>query len=223
MISIIIPVYNEEKTIKLLLDSLSYNHKFEIIVVDGSSTDETLKIASAYSVKIIKSIKNRARQLNEGARLAKGDKFLFLHADCRLEQGSLEDIECALNNGFIGGCLSQKIESGKIIYRFIEGSGNIRARLSRVFYGDQGIFVRRDAFFKIGGFDDVELFDDLIFSKNLKQIGKTCQLKKRIYSSARRWERQGIVKATLINWLLSLGFLLGLPPDRLSRIYKDIR
>ena len=127
MISIIIPVYNEENTIKGCLENIPFSNEIEVIVVDGESFDKTIEIASQYPVRVIKSIKNRAIQLNEGARQAKADKFLFLYADCRLENGSLDTIEANLRNDYIGGCLSQRIDSRKMVYRFIEASGNIRA------------------------------------------------------------------------------------------------
>jgi len=223
MISIIIPVYNEESTIRETLGNLLYNNDVEVIVVDGESNNRTLEFAKQYPVRVIKSVKNRAAQLNEGARIVKGDKFLFLHTDCRLDSGCLEKIESCLTDSFAGGCFTQKIDSKKFIYRFIETSENIRAKVSRVFYGDQAIFVRRDAFFKIGGFDKIDLFEDVIFSQKLKKLGKTCVLKKKVYASARRWERQGVIKTTLINWLISLGFFIGISPDVLKKIYTDIR
>lgn len=223
IISIIIPVYNEECIINTTLASLPYSDNIEIIVVDGQSEDRTVEFAKQYPVKVIQCFKNRAIQMNEGARIAKGDIFLFLHSDCLLEDDGLEEISHTLSNGYIGGCLSQRINSNKSIYRFIEASGNIRARLFRVFYGDQAIFVRRDIFFKIGGFDNVSIFEDVLFSKKMKKEGKTKILNKKIFISPRRWEKNGPIKTTFINWILTLGFLLNMPFDSLKRIYRDIR
>lgn len=223
MISIIVPVYNEEKTIKQLLDSFSYNNGCEVIVVDGKSKDRTLELAGQYPVRTAVSKRNRALQMNEGARKARGDILLFLHADCFLEAGALDEIKRHLDNGDIGGCLSQRIDSKRIIYRSIEASGNIRARLSKVFYGDQAIFVKRDVFLRMGGFSNVWIFEDIIFSKKLRKEGRVCVIDKKIYSSPRRWENNGILKATFINWIMTIGLLLGISPSVLKRLYGDVR
>lgn len=223
MISVIVPVYNEEKIIKQFLGSFSYNHSFEMIVVDGNSCDRTKELAQGFAVKVVECIKNRALQMNRGAQTAQGDVFLFLHCDCLPEEGSLEVIEDYLRDGYSGGCFSQRIRSPGLIYRFIEGSGNLRARLSKIFYGDQAIFVRKDIFLKAGGFDNVPLFEDILFSKKIAREGKTCVLSKKVFVSPRRWMKKGIIKATIIFSVLTLGFYLGIPYNRLKRLYPDIR
>jgi|SRR3989338_7540235 len=223
MISIIIPVYNEENIIQETLAALPYKDNLEVIVVDGGSLDRTVEIAKGYPVKVILGPKNRALQMNMGAEAAKGEAFLFLHADCALEAGSLGEIQGYLGNGCVGGCLRQRINSGKLIYRAIEASGNIRARLSKVFYGDQAIFVRRDVFFKVGGFDNIPIFEDIFFSKKLKKAGQTKVLDKKVFVSPRRWEKNGIIKTTFIYWLLTIGLRLNFSIDTLKRIYYDVR
>src|SRR3989338_4241814 len=223
MISVIVPVYNEEKIIRQLLNSFSYNYSLEVIVVDGGSSDKTVEFTKQYPVRLIQCIRNRAVQMNEGEKISRGNILLFLHADCLIENGALREIVCCIDNSYIGGCLLQRIDSPKLIYRFIESSGNIRARLFKIFYGDQAIFVRRDIFLKIGGFDNVTLFEDALFSKKLKKEGSLRVLDNNIFVSPRRWEKNGIIKTTFINWLLTLGFMLGIPLDILKRIYIDVR
>jgi len=223
VISVIIPAYNEEKDISKTIESLAGINDLEVIIADGGSCDQTLNIVRSYSVKLICTSKGRASQCNEGVKVSEGEILLFLHADCVLAKDSIEAIKECVDKGFIGGCLKQKIQRDKIIYRLIEKSGNIRARIFRIFYGDQAIFVRRDIFSKIGGFDKVDLFEDVLFSKKLKKHGKTCFLNKEVYTSARRWRNQGIIKATLINWIVTIGFLFGVSPRVLKKVYSDIR
>lgn len=223
MISIIIPVYNEEIAIKKVLETLTYAEDLEVIVVDGGSSDRTAEFANQYPVKVIECEKNRAVQMNEGAKQSRGEILLFLHADCLAENGSLKEIAQALNNGYIGGCLSQKIDSSRLIYRFIEKSGNMRARLFRIFYGDQAIFVHRDVFFKLGGFDAVPLFEDILFSRKMRKEGKAVILPKAVYASSRRWEKRGIIKTTFIYWLLTLGLHFNIPFSKLKSMYDEVR
>ncbi len=223
MISVIIPVYNEEKVIRETLANLPYNDGLEVIVVDGGSIDRTLEFAGQFQVKIITSQKGRALQMNAAAKSAQGDAFIFLHGDCILEKEGVAAVKEALAKGYDGGCLTQRIRSPGVIFRWIEASGNIRARLFKIFYGDQAIFVRRDVFLRAGGFDEVRLFDDVIFSRKLKRMAKVCVLDKRVYTSARRWQKEGVVKATVIHMLLTLGLSLGIHPNILKKIYPDIR
>ncbi len=223
MISIIVPVYNEEKSLGEFLQRLPYQDGIETIIADGQSLDATASLARKYPVKIIQTIKNRASQMNAGARIAQGDVFIFLHADCFLGEGSLAAINDCLKKGYIGGCLSQRINSDKIIYRLIEASGNVRARLTKIFYGDQAIFARRDIFLKLGGFDEVLLFEDILFSRKMERQGRVKILSKKVFASSRRWDEGGVAKSTLIYWLLTLGFLLRIPFSRLKMMYNDIR
>tara|TARA_B100000315_G_C14524409_1_gene563114 strand:- start:424 stop:1095 length:672 start_codon:yes stop_codon:yes gene_type:complete len=223
MISVIIPVYNEEKTIAQLLDGLCSCKDLEAIVVDGQSSDKTQKVIEQYQVKALSSEKMRAKQCNVGANQAKGDIFVFLHADCLPDRESFKEIRASIDKGFIGGCLRQSIEDDRKVYRFIEASGNLRAKIFKIFYGDQAIFVKRDFFFKIGGFDEVEIFEDVLFSKKLKREGKTSLLNKKVYTLPRRWINQGLIKVTFINWFLTLGLFLGFSPKTLKKLYLDIR
>ena len=223
MVSVIIPVYNEESTIRKALSALTYKDCLEVIVVDGESQDRTREFARTFPARVVGCTKNRALQMNKGAQLATRDALVFLHADCRLEEGSLRAISDCLEDGCVGGCLTQRIDSNKFIYRLIGYLGNIRARMSKIFYGDQAIFVRRDIFFKLGGFDNLPLFEDILFSKKLMREGQTRILDKRVFSSPRRWQKNGIVITTIIFWFLTLGLSLGISFDRLKRLYQDIR
>jgi rSAM/selenodomain-associated transferase 2 len=224
MISVIVSIYNEGKILSARsrgFDELS--RCAELIFVDGESTDNSADIATRYG-KVIKSEKGRARQMNDGARQAAGDIFFFLHADSSISSVTIDKIEKEVRqNGAVGGCLTQRIENERSVFRFIEWQGNNRARRTKVFYGDQGIFVRKDVFDRIGGFPDVPIFEDVLFTQKLRHEGRTTVLPDKITVSARRWEKRGIIRTTLMYNLIIVLFKLGYPPEKIKRLYEDLR
>lgn len=224
MISVIIPVYNEAKILEMnasFFDRLS--KQAEVIFVDGGSADRTVEFAQSYA-KVMHCEKGRARQMNLGASRARNDILLFLHADSRISSGALESIEKKIyHSGVAGGCLMQRIDKKGLTYRLIEAQGNIRARRTGIFYGDQGIFIRRDVFNRLGGFPDVPIFEDALFSGKLKAQGKTTVLSDKIAVSARRWEKRGVIRTTVMfNTLLAM-FKMGFPLEKIKALYEDLR
>ncbi len=224
MISIIVPVYNEEKV-------LSRNHSYfqnlskeaEVIFVDGQSSDKSREIAGLYGLVLI-SRRGRFRQMNHGARHASAGILLFMHADSFIFPGALSAIEKKLaDKAFIGGCLTQRIDNDALIYRLIEWQGNARARLTKEFYGDQGIFVRKDVFFEINGFPEVPVMEDALFTRRLRRQGRTVVLADKIVVSARRWEKDGLARTMFIYILISLLFYLRFPLDKVKKLYGDLR
>ena len=222
-ISIIIPILNEakilDKTLSQLQPELGHH---ELIIVDGGSTDNSVRIAAKYG-EVLTSTRGRAKQLNAGAAAATGDILLFLHADIRLESGALVAVETALSSGYVGGGFRQKIDGRNILYRMIEIAGNIRGKYLKVFYGDSGIFLARTDFEKIGGFPDAPILEEVEFSKGLRTFGKTTLIVPHIHLSARRWEARGIIRTTLNNWLITLLYFLKVSPKRLAKLYRHIR
>lgn len=223
-ISIIIPTYNEEL---VLTENKSYFKDLskygEVIFVDGKSGDNTVNLAEDLG-KVIMSPKCRAIQMNMGARAAKGEALLFLHADTMIEGKTIAKIAYTLNKKkIIGGCLTHVYKPGSPIFRFIAFTGNLRARLTKIFYGDQGIFVRKDVFEKIGGFPDVKICEDILFSKKLRENGKTRVLPYYIYCSPRRWAKGGIIKTFLTNMRISFRIIFNRDINGVVDIYKDIR
>lgn len=224
MISVILPVYQEEERIGLTLQRLAQQEgRHEVIVVDGGSRDRTVEIARSYG-RVISAPKGRAFQMNEGARYAKGDILFFLHADSHLEAGTLLAIEERMQKKeVVGGCLTQRIEGDRPFYRMLESAGTWRARMFHLFYGDQGIFVRKPIFDKIGKYPLIPLFEDVAFSRCLRKEGKVAVLSKYVFTSPRRWERGGFVRASVWSGLLFFLYGVGIAPQTLARFYPDVR
>lgn len=224
MISIIVPVLNEEKTIESTLSRLCALHgEKEIIVVDGGSSDNTVKISSKYGTVLV-SQKGRAKQMNTGASVAKGSILWFVHSDSVVSTDSLEDIEKAINQGYIGGGFSLYFyDYDTRFMRFLSKSSNWRAKYLRLYFGDQGVFVRKDVFHEQGGYKEIELMEDWDFAKRLGKKGKMKILDIKIGTSARRFKTGGQLRTLLLMHKLKVLYILGVSPSKLNKMYREAR
>ncbi|HLJ12418.1 MAG TPA: TIGR04283 family arsenosugar biosynthesis glycosyltransferase [Planctomycetaceae bacterium] len=221
--SIIIPTLNEAGQIAHAIAQARALGDVEIIVVDGGSNDETLS-ASLGADQVLTAERGRAAQQNAGAAASRGDVLLFLHADCWLGPGALEQMASALaESGCVGGYFRQAIEAAGRRFRWLERGNALRAGLLGLPYGDQGIFARREIFNKLGGFPPLALMEDLYFMKRLRREGSLARVAGPLHVSARRWEKHGVVRQTARNWCITLLAQLGFSPNRLSRFYPDVR
>ncbi|MBI4455356.1 MAG: TIGR04283 family arsenosugar biosynthesis glycosyltransferase [Acidobacteria bacterium] len=220
-ISIVVIARNEEQQLAQLLPDLSRLDNVEVIVADGQSTDRTQQVALQHGCRYLVTPPGRARQLNAGAHLAAGEVLLFLHADCRLQEGWNRELLRALDDStVVGGAFSLKMSGGcPWLDRFLSWSGRHNARRSRTFLGDHSIFVRREVFDKVRGFPEVELMEDYLFSKRLHAIGRLVQLKSLSHASARRFMENGYLKTILQMRLLRLLAALGYSNHRLCQQY----
>lgn len=225
MISIIIPVLNEERTIlKTLTDIQKLEGEKEIIVVDGGSDDKTVELAQSKSVIVIKSKSGRANQMNAGARVAKGETVWFVHSDSKVSENSLYAIKEAINNGYIGGCFQLYFYDLKTKFmKFVAVTSHMRAKYLQLIFGDQGIFIEKDIFDEINGFNSMELMEDWDLSRRVHKLGKMKVLKVKIGSSARRFKKGGQFKTLLNMHKIKILYILGVPTDKLNKIYKNIR
>lgn len=220
-ISVIIPCLNEERNLAALLPLLSRHSELEVIVVDGGSSDHSCQIAEAAGCIVLHSPKGRGRQMNIGASIAKHRYFLFLHADTQLPEGFSEAIIKALETPDVaGGAFQLSTDVHSLGLSFICFWANMRSKIVRLPYGDQAIFTPRSCFHRVGGFPEVEIMEDFIFVRRLGKIGKIFILSKKVITSGRRWQKLGIIRTTFINQLIVLGFMLGIHPSRLARIYR---
>ena len=223
-VSVIIPTLNEAACLAATLQRLAADSPAEIIVCDGGSSDATVAIAER-SARLVRSPRGRAVQQNRGAAAAAGDVLLFLHADCWLQPGWLPLVHRAARRlDFVAGCFRMRIDGDRRLYRLIERGGDLRAHRLGLPYGDQGIFLRRDLFERVGGFPPVSFMEDLMLMRRLRRLGRVHLLPHLVHVSPRRWERTGLMRQTLRNWTITaLAVWGGVHPDRLARNYPAVR
>lgn len=220
-ISVIIPCLNEERNLAELLPLLTRHNELEVIVVDGGSSDRSCQIAKNAGCILLNSHKGRGRQMNSGASIAKHRYFLFLHADTRLPEGFIKEICKTLKTpGVAGGAFQLSTDVRGVGLGFICFWANMRSKFLNLPYGDQAIFTLRSCFHRVGGFSEIEIMEDFIFVRRLRKIGKIATLPKKVITSGRRWQKLGIIRTTLINQLVVLGFMIGIHPSRLARLYQ---
>ena len=221
-ISVVIPTINEEVVIGAAIESARNAGAGEIIISDGGSQDQTVRIASEFrGTKIVRSLPGRGVQLNSGALLVDPGQevILFLHADNVLDKQCLQQI-CELPE--VGwGAFRQRIDSSATIYRFIERGNEMRVRFRGVPFGDQAIFVRRCDFAQSGGFDEVPLMEDVGFAKKMRKTSRPVLLDGPVTISSRRWDRRGPIRQTLLNWKIQIAYAFGMPPQRLKDWYRS--
>ena len=224
-VSIIIPILNEENVIERLIKNLNeLEGEFEVIFSDGGSKDKTLDIIKNTSnYKIVYSDKGRAKQLNTGAKESKYDILLFLHADSIIEKGVLIKIENFIKNNKKAGCLKIKFDSKKILMRICGFLSNVRAALRHIAFGDQGIFIEKKLFFDIGMFDDMPLMEDYKLSIKLKDVCPINAADSYIISSARRFEKNGIIKTMIYMQKLQYMFRNGEDIEKIANIYNNMK
>lgn len=220
--SIIIPVINEAAGINDFLSHLQVLRQIghEIIVVDGGSTDDTRERVRPHVDQLLECPAGRARQMNAGARVARGDVLVFLHADTLLPGSAMRDIEQALiAEGRTWGYFSVRLSGQQVMFRLIEWMMNRRSWFTGIATGDQVMFVRRELFESTGGFDEIPLMEDIAMSKKLKAYGWPACLRTKVCTSSRRWEQHGILRTVFLMWSLRLRYWLGVSPDVLVRRY----
>lgn len=221
-ISIIVPVLNEESSLsKTLMQLQPLRHSgHEVVIVDGGSVDNSLVIAQNAADTVIVSKKGRALQMNNGAAVANGDIFLFLHADTVLPDKTEHLILSYVDHDDLWGRFDIRLSSNKLIFRVIESLINFRSRLTGIATGDQAIFIDKKLFNKIGGFPEIALMEDIALSKMLKDISAPVCLKQKVITSSRRWENRGVFATVLLMWKLRLYYFFGASPEKLSRLYR---
>ncbi|MBF2079139.1 MAG: TIGR04283 family arsenosugar biosynthesis glycosyltransferase [Synechococcales cyanobacterium T60_A2020_003] len=224
-ISVVIPTLNEADCIEQAIASIRQHHddpsRLDIIIADGGSGDPTVDKALGCGVRVIQAPLGRAHQMNAGAEIATGEILLFLHADTKLPPQFATHITEVLGRPrAIAGAFELQIDGSDRRLRWVEWGVKWRSRLNQMPYGDQALFMRSEIFHQVGGFPPLPILEDVEMVKRLKRIGRIYIAPAAVRTSARRWQRLGIVRTTLLNQLVLLAFWLGVPTDRIAYWYR---
>ncbi len=196
----------------------------ELIVVDGGSDDGCMDAARELCDLLMQAPRGRAGQMNAGAARASANVLAFVHADTIVPRTFGADIAAAMRNqAIVGGRFDLVLDAPGLPYRLIGCLINLRSRISRTGTGDQAIFARTEVFERLGGFPPIDLCEDLDFARRLKRAGAVACLRSRVVTSARRWQRAGLVRTVARMWSIRLLYLAGVSPARLRRWYADVR
>jgi len=221
MISIIIPAVNEGDIIGDTLTAVTGVAGVEAIMVDGGSRDNTREIAAARGARVISSPRGRAVQMNRGAAAARGEILLFLHADCLLPRGFVDHIRSSLSaRHTAAGAFRLAIDAPGLSMRILEQLVYWRSHFLQMVYGDQALFMTAGMFHAVGGFPELPLMEDFEFVRRLRRHGRIAVLPQAVTTSARRWQRLGLIRTTATNQLIVAAYLLGVDPERLARWYR---
>ena len=221
----VIPALDEELRLPLLLARLQQgppeDRADQVIVADGGSRDRTCELAQAGGATLVHAPRGRGSQLRAGAARAECEVLLFLHADCTPLPGALAALRLAYASGLQWGAMRQQVEAPGGFFRAVERGSDLRVRLLGLVYGDAALSVRRELYLRAGGFADLPLFEDVDLSRRLGRWARPRLVPgARVAVSARRWQREGRLRATARNWMLVGLYAAGVAPRRLARWYR---
>ena len=218
LVSIIIPTLNEASTLPATLEELQQQPgPFEVLVVDGGSTDATKARARAAGATVIDAPRGRGPQMNCGAEHARADRLLFLHADTQLPPNGLSLIRETLASAD-AGIFRLSFDRDSLLLRFYAWCTGWN--WSRLCFGDRGLFATRGAFEAVGGFPDWPLFEDLELAARLHEFGTFRFLDAAVTTSARRFQKHGLLRQQLRNLYLWCHYVAGTKPQRLVHLYQ---
>ncbi|PZR76190.1 MAG: glycosyl transferase [Chthoniobacterales bacterium] len=222
-VSIIVPVLNESALIGPFLEHLRATvPDAEVIVVDGGSNDGTAELAGLAD-RVLRVARGRARQMNAGAAVARGEVFWFLHADSIVPANALSEITKVLGKAAnVGGCFRLRLPGREWIYRVSDSLGNIGVHVFGFALGDHGMFCRRDAFFAARSFPDIPLMEDAELYRALRRLGRMRQVSSEIIGNPRRYQDLGPYRTTGYYVLILTLYLFGARISTLMSVYRRL-
>jgi rSAM/selenodomain-associated transferase 2 len=223
-VSIIVPALNEAELIRAFLRHLrAVAPGAEIVVVDGESDDGTAELSAGLADRVLKVSRGRARQMNAGANVARGEVFWFLHADSLIPANALEEIARILHDDSnAGGCFQLRLPGREWIYRVSDSLGNLGVQIFGFALGDHGIFCRRRAFLSAGGFPEIPLMEDAEFYRSLRRSGGMQQSRMAIVGNPRRYEQLGPYRTTLYYFVILGLYVFGARMSALTSVYQRL-
>jgi rSAM/selenodomain-associated transferase 2 len=217
--AVIIPVLNEEATIRASIGSAREAGADEIVVSDGGSRDGSLALARELGVRVIDTERSRARQLNVAARATDSEILLFLHADTTLPDGARSLIEQALDGGAIFGGFRLRFLEDEPRLRVCAAMINFRTLRTRCPWGDQAQFTTRAQFERVGGYPDMPIMEDYEMARRMRASGPTAVLPAHVLTSGRRFLEKGVLATAVTNWKIITAYHLGVSPAELRKMY----
>lgn len=201
MVSVIVPVLNEERCLKERWEYYRRLSAFcELIFSDGGSTDATVSVAQTLGT-VVCSRRGRAYQKNAGAARARGESLVFLHVDTQVDPEFLTEVGRLFEKNCGAGIWKAKILDERPFFRYIEKRLNHQACIRQVTDGDLGLYVDRGVFEAVGGFDQTDVMEDILIGEKIKRVTPIAVFYESIVISARKWDEHGFLKVFLMySW-----------------------
>ncbi len=220
LVTVVVPVRGEAPPGDLILSRLFRPGVSVVVSADAACGEDALLAWREAGAVVTRSDAPRGARLREAGLSAEGQVLLFLHADTLLPEGWTEAVRGAIASGAAGGAFRLRFAGDSAGLRWVAAWANLRTALTRVPYGDQAPFVRRDTYEKLGGHAPWPLLEDVELFRRVRRTGRVALLREAVETSPRRYESLGIVRTVLTNWKTLLLFRLGASPDALAEAYR---